>query len=344
MFTFPTIATIFIVVSPIQVSCLSTIGFIKPSVISSADEKASCVAGFVHVSVSANNTNLLYSGPVNNSATTETFVEYTQVNSTIVQDVSRGPLLVTGNYSIYSKLCFPADAGLATGVETVQFLTHGGTLDLQYWDIAPNYSYVDAAASAGYATFSYDRLGTGLSSHPDPIQVVQLAIQAEIAHSFVQMLRSGRLGEYSFKKVVGVGHSFGSSISQIVTTRYPSDFDAVILTGISTSFTSALIGSVATGMQIANTDPSGRFSGLANGYFSLAPVPQAHQYAFFRYPFYDQKSQFLASLISLFPSSCPMPPNIVYKPQSQPPLRFYPPLHQKKKTIIIIETIPDPLT
>lgn len=39
-----------------------------------------------------------------------------------------------------------------------------------YWDFAVNgtdeYSYVSAAAAAGYTTFRYDRLGTGLSEKP----------------------------------------------------------------------------------------------------------------------------------------------------------------------------------
>ena len=37
-----------------------------------------------------------------------------------------------------------------------------------YWDfsVSEEYSYVRAAAGAGYATFRYDRLGTGLSQKP----------------------------------------------------------------------------------------------------------------------------------------------------------------------------------
>ena len=40
-----------------------------------------------------------------------------------------------------------------------------------YWDFVPDnstedYSYVHAASDAGYVTFRYDQLGTGLSEHP----------------------------------------------------------------------------------------------------------------------------------------------------------------------------------
>lgn len=41
---------------------------------------------------------------------------------------------------------------------------------ISYWDFAVNgtdeYSYVAAASEAGYITFRYDRLGTGLSEKP----------------------------------------------------------------------------------------------------------------------------------------------------------------------------------
>ena len=48
-----------------------------------------------------------------------------------------------------------------------------------YWDFVPDnstedYSYVHAASDAGYVTFRYDRLGTGLSEHPqDTYKYVQ---------------------------------------------------------------------------------------------------------------------------------------------------------------------------
>ena len=278
----------------------SNAGFTNASLVSSADKKAACVTGTIYINVStATNTRFLYAGPANNMAATELFVEYTQANSSIVAELGAGGnATVGGRWAVFGKLCLPI--GIAEGVKTVQLLTHGGTLDYTYWDIAPNYSYVDVAAEAGYATFSYDRLGTGLSEHPDPIQVLQMPLQVEIIHGFVQMLRAGDLAGLTFEKVVGVGHSVGAGLSQGVTTQYPSDFDAVILTGHSTDFTDALVGSVSTGMQIANTDPSGRFKGLANGYFSLAPVEQAHQYAFYRYPYYDQQSMLLRPLLLNF--------------------------------------------
>lgn len=252
--------------------------------------QAICATGLIRLNVTAENTKFNYAGPSNNSALTEFLVESLQSCSTLATRITQGPYTVSSEYGIYSKLCFPKQG--AENVQTVQLLTHGGTLDHTYWDFSPGYSYVDAAAEAGYATFSYDRLGTGLSDHPDPIQVVQASIQVQVAHQLVQLLREGQVGNASFKHVVGVGHSLGTALTQGVTTRYPRDFDAVILTGTSTSFSAVPIGVASTAQQIASTDPSGRFTGLASGYIIPAPVPQSVQFAFYREPYFDPKSKF----------------------------------------------------
>ena len=252
---------------------INTASFSNPKFTSSAGGNACCVTGTINVTVSATNEKILYSGPPNNMAATELLVEIAPQNSTIGATINGGPTVVSGTYGIFSKLCIPVKAADASKVQTVQLLTHGGTLDNTYWDFAPGYSYVDAAAVAGYATFSYDRLGTGLSDHPDPIQVVQVGIQVEVVHVLVQGLRAAKFGGWSFQNVVGVGHSLGTGLTQGVTTKYPKDFDAVILTGTSTYFGSVSVGVASTAQQIANTDPSGRFAGLANGYFTPAPVP-----------------------------------------------------------------------
>ncbi|KAI4250737.1 MAG: hypothetical protein LQ352_005272 [Teloschistes flavicans] len=250
---------------------------------------ANCVGGPFDISVTGTNTKILQAEPANNMAATELFVEIDQANSTLVARSNGGNSTITGTYQIYGKFCFPRDQRLALKVVTLQFLTHGGTLDNTYWDLGPNNSYIDAATKAGYATFSYDRLGTGKSDHPDPIQVVQASLQIELAHLLVQGIRETRFAGRRYKNVIGVSHSLGSGLSVGQTSRYPEDFDAVILTGISTEFTFVATGTASTAMQIANTDPSNRFTGLANGYFTPAPVEQAIQFAFYRYPYYDQQ-------------------------------------------------------
>lgn len=272
-------------------------GFTNATISYSVGKKAACITGFLPINVTANNINLLTTGPSNNFETTELFIKYTQTNSTIVSDFTGNTIFVTGTYNIFSKLCFPAvSTNLNSSAEnvpkTVQILTHGGTLDINYWNLAtPNNSYIDVAATAGYATFSYARLGTSPSDRPDGIQIVQMAIQVEILHQLTLMLRNGKLG-YMFSRVVGVGHSIGAGLSQGITTKYPADFDAVVLSGHSTSFADAIVGSIGTGMQLADLDGSSRFEGLGNGYFTLGGGLSAHQYSFYKYPYFDVDRKF----------------------------------------------------
>ena len=267
-----------------------TAGFGRPFIGPSTGGGAQCITGSVQVAVSSNNIKLNYTGPANQLEATQTIVEYVQANPKSILD---GANPITRNYSIYAKLCLPSNSTMAKEVQTVQFLTHGDTLDSTYWDIAPGYSYVDAAPTAGYATFSYDRIGVGKSEHPDPIQVVQGPLQVEIAHFLVSSLRAGQIGGYSFDTVVGVGHSAGSTITQGQTTEYPTDFDAIILTGTSTEVTYVASALASFHFIIANTDPSGKFQGINNGYLTQA-TQEGIQSAFCRHPNFDPKSKFPA--------------------------------------------------
>ena len=256
----------------------------------------SCTAGIISVNISSTNIHLLFSEPQNQSTLTETIVELLQANTAIFNKTNGGYVLISGKYDIYSQLCLPRDGYLIRNVSTVQFLTHGDTLSSDYWDIAPGYSYVDAAVQAGYATFSYDRIGVGQSSHPDPIQVVQGAMHAEIAHTLLTGLRNGHIQGQSFRNVIGVGHSVGSMVTVAVAAKYPMDFDAIIITSQSASAAldpAATAASMAAfAFSIANADRSGKFAGLPNGYITQS-TPQSIQFPFYRFPNYDTESKFL---------------------------------------------------
>ncbi len=242
------------------------------------------------VAATSNNFKLLFSEPANQTAATESVVELLQVNSSSFARANGGQNVINGNYSIYTQLCFPSDSEAAKKVQTIQFLTHGDTLDSTYWDIAPGYSYIDAAVEAGYATFSYDRIGVGKSEHPDPIQIVQGPLQVEIAHALVTLIRNAHIGTHPYKKVVGVGHSAGSTVTQGVTTKYPQDFDAVILTGTSISPSYVFAALASFDLTIANTDASGRFADLSNGYL-IQPLTQSIQFPYYRFPNFNPKSR-----------------------------------------------------
>ena len=257
---------------------------------SGSPSNTKCIIEHVQVSVTSQNTKLLLAEPANQTMATETFQELLQSNSDLFARVNGGPNTVTGKLRIYGKLCFPPDAQAAKRVQTLQFLTHGDTLDHTYWEISPGYSYIDAAVAAGYATFSYDRIGVGKSEHPDPNQVVQGPIQVEIAHGLVTLLRNAQIGSLSFKNIVGVGHSAGSTVTNGVTTKYPQDFDAVILTGTSTSAAFVNTAVASFDLTIANRDPSRKFAGLSNGYLVQA-LQQSIQFPYYHFPNFPPESK-----------------------------------------------------
>ncbi|KAH8692490.1 hypothetical protein GQ44DRAFT_765324 [Phaeosphaeriaceae sp. PMI808] len=179
----------------------------------SAAGKAACLRGKINVTTPATNTKLFDKSSEGQSDLAQTMVDMATVGVNYAAMINGGPTNVTGTFQLYVELCVPADPVAALKVQTLQFLNHGSTLDHTYWDFANGYSYVDAAAAAGYATFNYDRLGYGLSDHPDPNQVVQAALQREIAHKIIGVLRKAKIAGNAIKNVVGVGHSAGSALT-----------------------------------------------------------------------------------------------------------------------------------
>ncbi|KAI1352216.1 Alpha/Beta hydrolase protein [Xylaria sp. FL0043] len=268
----------------------NTHGFSNPVIRPSAGGGSTCITGYVTLSINTSGTRLLYEAPQDQTAMTESLVELFQVNSTFGADAAAGgPSVISGEYRIFVKLCLPSDPTKLDKIKTVQLLTHGATLDHTYWDISPGYSYIDVASAAGYATLSYDQLGVGKSDHPDPIQVVQATSQVAVLHELVGLLRNAKLGGYRFDKVVGVGHSAGSTLTQSITTKYLRDFDAVILTGTSANPAFVPLSLAAFNFINANTDPAPQFKGLPAGYLTQQSAVGI-QFAFYRYPNFDENA------------------------------------------------------
>ena len=261
----------------------------SPNVTTTVSGKSTCLEQHLKLAVTSNNVKINLDPAANQTVVTETLVELLQANSSLFSRVNGGPSTIKNTFDIYSKLCIPSDPSAAKAVKTVQFLTHGDTLDSSYWDIAPGYSYIDAAVAAGYATLSYDRIGVGKSEHPDPLQVVQGPLQVEIAHALIVKLRQAQIGSYKFRSVIGVGHSAGSTVTQGVTTKYPQDFDAIILTGTSTSPAYVNTALASFDLTIANLDPSKKFACLPNGYL-VQPNTQSIQFPYFRWPNFSPTS------------------------------------------------------
>jgi pimeloyl-ACP methyl ester carboxylesterase len=152
----------------------------------------------------------------------------------------------SGTFNIHGQLCVPNSS---TKKDILQIATHGIHYDSRYWDPELNresQSYVEAALKAGYSIFTYDRLGTGQSDHPDAYTVVQAPLQLEILRQLTLSARNGTLynlvskakptnaafnGLAKPKKVVHVGHSFGSFITSAFISQYSNLTDGAIITG-----------------------------------------------------------------------------------------------------------------
>lgn len=117
----------------------------------------------------------------------------------------------------------------AAGPHEVDVLTPGATYNRIYWNwpVDPAlYSYVDKTLAAGRATFDYDRLGTGESSHPLSL-LLTISSEAFVLHQIVRWLRD----DVGYDQVNLVGHSLGSVISIQEAGTY-SDVDRVVVTGL----------------------------------------------------------------------------------------------------------------
>ncbi len=164
-----------------------------------------------------------------------------------------------------------------------------------YQQFAPDYSYVAHAGSHGYSTFRYDRIGTGLSDTPDNgFDVVQTATELAILVAMNGKLRnSTEIGGQTWSKVVGIGHSYGSVLTQAVTASYPDFYDAVILQGFSANSSYMTNYFQSAGYSIASDTLPGHLSDKPPVWLVTA-TPATNQLGFWAYPHYDSDAFELA--------------------------------------------------
>jgi pimeloyl-ACP methyl ester carboxylesterase len=172
------------------------------------------------------------------------------------------------SYHVVGWLCA---RGPAQG-KTVQLLLSGYTYDHNYWDLPyrpDTYSYVRSATSFGYATFNIDRIGVGSSDRP-PGDAVTVASQGYVTHQIVQALRRGQVGQATFAKVIGVGHSMGGGIWIYEASTY-ADVDGVIVADYLHQINPAQQAAIRSTIYPAQSDP--RFAGraLPPGYLTTQP-------------------------------------------------------------------------
>lgn len=159
-------------------------------------------------------------------------------------------------------------------VDNVQVLVHGATYTHQYWDVPindPQYSYVEWATAAGFATLSIDTLGAGESSFPNSLEILHSS-QAYVVHQVITALRSGSLSPRHArpKRVALVGHSMGASVSVEAAATYPADIDALVTTGYIHSVGAGLDPFIAS-LYPAIYDPKFATSGLDPYYLTTLP-------------------------------------------------------------------------
>lgn len=97
------------------------------------------------------------------------------------------------NAQLDGQVCYPANSA-SSMPGTIQVLVSGATYGRSYWDFPyqrDTYSYVRAAAAAGFTTFNFDRIGIGQSTHPASTDVT-IPANAYTIHQAIQQLRSGR--------------------------------------------------------------------------------------------------------------------------------------------------------
>ncbi|KAH8590038.1 hypothetical protein B0O99DRAFT_664279 [Bisporella sp. PMI_857] len=202
----------------------------------------------------------------------------------------------SGTFNIHAQLCVPKSSKKK---DILQIATHGVHYDSRYWDSKyqpEKHSYVDAALKAGYSILTYDRLGVGQSDKPDAYTVTQAPLEQEILRQLTLMARNGTL--YSFagkanpvidvfktlakpRKVVHLGHSFGSFLTSAFIANYGSLSDGAIITGYLLTEYLASAGSTSFNVEFAATSsppfdrPSGyvvcRKSGIQNIFFGGDP-------------------------------------------------------------------------
>lgn len=171
-------------------------------------------------------------------------------------------------YQVYGELC----GQLPLDKRTVQVLVPGLTYGRTYWDFphhSERYSYVNALTEAGYATFSIDRIGTGNSSRP-PADRVDVQSNGYVLNQINQALKNGEIEDVKFKRIINVGHSFGSLVVINAVSQY-GGVDGVILTGFLHNLKQDFLSDLTNSIYLAQLDPRFSQKNLPDGYQTTLP-------------------------------------------------------------------------
>jgi hypothetical protein len=192
----------------------------------SIERRASVHCTDFTITITASAPTTLFVPPVIPDAADSIGVLTTFVLATATGELAGGPL-TTGTFDISARYC-PPTTFVPSRANTIQYLQHAITTNKNYWNgegfpvgfDGAEYSWIDFAGLEGYPTISVDALGSGNSTHPDPLFVVQQPLQLEITHQIIGMLKDGTvpnpaLHGKKFDKVVYVGKSYWCSIEAL---------------------------------------------------------------------------------------------------------------------------------
>lgn len=101
--------------------------------------------------------------------------------------------------------------------------------------------------------------------------VNQVSIQSAIVSQLVTLIRSGKFCA-SVKKIVLVGHSFGSVISNVVLASDPDLVDGAILTGIAYAPNNFAVVLEALQPRLAKLQSLAKWGRLDGGYVSWVDI------------------------------------------------------------------------
>ena len=173
----------------------------------------------------------------------------------------------TADQTVAGTLCTPLY--WHAGQHRIDVLVHGATYNSSYWDFPYNnaqYSYVNDTLLAGRATFAYDDVGTGASSHPPSAGLTFLG-DAYILHQLISWVHG-----QGYQKVDVIAHSKGSAVAIDEAGTY-QDISALVVTGLLHRISDAGNAAAANDFYPANQDPAPQFAGLNldDGYYTTRP-------------------------------------------------------------------------
>lgn len=193
----------------------------------------SCVEFTISGETSAANTQITPDGDLNNVTY---FKEFAASGFGHVTG-SNSYVNITQPYNISARYCEPAIA-YPSRSHSIQLLVHGGTYSKDYWSglgypgyQPATYSWINYASHIGWPTLSIDSLGVDGSADLDPVNVIQIPLEAAIVNDIILGLKNGHILPRRYQKVVLIGHSFGSVVSNRALNINPQGPAAVVLTG-----------------------------------------------------------------------------------------------------------------